>query len=60
MTTKLLTVKEVAERLNAPERFVRHLLSERKLPKVKLGHNVRIEESEVEAFIEAGRQEAAS
>lgn len=51
---RLLTVAEVAERLNVGERFVRRLIHERRIDVRHLGKYVRIRESAVEAFIEAG------
>ncbi len=50
----LLTVAEVAERLNTGERFVRRLIFERRIEFRHVGRFVRIKESVVEAFIEAG------
>lgn len=51
---KLLTVPEVAERFNTPERFVRRLIAERRIVVVHLGRLVRIPESAVLEFIEVG------
>jgi excisionase family DNA binding protein len=56
---RLLTVAEVAERLNVGERFVRRLIHERRIDVRHLGKHVRIRESAVEAFIEAGAVPAA-
>lgn len=53
--TKLLTVEEVAERLNVSVRNVRHQVFHRRIPIVKIGRLVRIEEAEVEALIDRGR-----
>jgi excisionase family DNA binding protein len=53
----LLTVEQVAERLNTPVRFVRRLVAERRIPFTKLGRYVRIRREDVEAFVEAGRVE---
>jgi excisionase family DNA binding protein len=36
-------------------RFVRRLIAERRIAFVKLGRHVRIAETDIEAFIEAGR-----
>lgn len=52
---KLLTVEETAERLNVSVRNVRHHIYRRRLPIVKIGRLVRIEERDLEAFIERGR-----
>lgn len=54
MSEVLLTVAEVAERLNTGERFVRRLIAERRIVVVHLGRLVRIPESAVRGFIEAG------
>jgi excisionase family DNA binding protein len=57
MTTRLYTVNETAERLNTTPRFVRRLVSERRIPFVRLGRHIRIAEEDVEAFIAGGRVE---
>ncbi len=54
-TERLLTVAEVAELLGTSERFPRRLISERRIRFVKLGRHVRISESALAEFIEAGR-----
>lgn len=54
-TGRLLTVEEAAERLNVSVRNIRHQLYLRRIPIVKIGRLVRIEESELEAFIDKGR-----
>jgi excisionase family DNA binding protein len=51
---RLLTVDEVAIRMNVKPRFVRRLIHERRIEVRHLGKYVRIRESTVEAFIEAG------
>lgn len=51
---RLLTVVEVADRLNVLERFVRRLISERRIAFTRIGRHVRIPESAVEAYITAG------
>jgi excisionase family DNA binding protein len=53
----LLTVEEVAGRLNVTERTVYNLIDRRKLPAVKLPgtRSRRIQEDDVVALIEAGR-----
>jgi excisionase family DNA binding protein len=57
---RLLTVDQVAERLNVGERFVQWLIEERRTDVRHLGKHVRIRESAVEAFIEAGAVPAMS
>jgi excisionase family DNA binding protein len=51
---RLLTVAEVAELLGTSERFPRRLIAERRIEFVKIGRHVRIRESALAAFIEAG------
>jgi excisionase family DNA binding protein len=55
MSERLLTVEEAADRLNTSARFVRRLVAERRIAFVKLGRHVRISESAIADFIEAGR-----
>lgn len=52
---RLLTVTEVAELLGTSDRFPRRLIAERRIRFVKLGRHVRIPESAVREFIDAGR-----
>jgi excisionase family DNA binding protein len=54
----LLTVEQAAERLGTSVRFIRRLRTEGRIPIVKLGKHVRIDSLDLDAFIEAGRQEA--
>jgi excisionase family DNA binding protein len=56
-TPVLLTVGQVAERLNTEPRFVRRLIAERRIEFHKLGRHVRISEPALAAFIKAGRVE---
>jgi excisionase family DNA binding protein len=51
----LLTVQQVAERLNTKPRFVRRLIAERRIEFHKVGHHVRISEPALAEFIKAGR-----
>jgi excisionase family DNA binding protein len=51
---RLLTVAEVAELLGTTERFPRRLIAERRIRFVRIGRHVRIPESAVRKFIEAG------
>ncbi|MDA0564937.1 helix-turn-helix domain-containing protein [Streptomonospora sp. S1-112] len=51
---RLLTVAQVAERLNTSERYPRRLIEERRITFVKLGRHVRIPESALDEFIAAG------
>jgi excisionase family DNA binding protein len=52
---RLLTVEAAAERMSTSVRFVRRLIAERRIAFVKLGRHVRIAESDIAAYIEAGR-----
>ncbi len=51
---RLLTVDATAERLSTSVRFVRRLIAERRIEFVKVGRHVRIRESALAAFIDAG------
>ena len=50
----LLTVEQVASRMNCKPRFVRRLIAERRIEFVKVGRYVRISEAALAAFIKAG------
>jgi len=54
----LLTIEEVAEWLNVKPRFVRRLIAERRIDFGHVGCFVRVPESAVLAFIEAGMIQA--
>lgn len=54
---RLLTVEQAGELLNTGPRFIRRLIAERRIEFVKLGRYVRISESALAAFVEAGRME---
>lgn len=53
-TGKLLTVAQVAKLLNTSERFPRRLIAERRIEFVRVGRHVRIRESALAAYIQAG------
>ena len=55
--TLLLTVEAAAERLSTSPRFIRRLITERRIEFVKVGRHVRISESALADFIDAGRVE---
>jgi len=57
---RLLTVEAAAERLSTSPRFIRRLIAERRIEFVKLGHHVRISESALAKFVEAGRKPAVT
>ena len=54
-TDRLLTVEAAAEHLSTSVRFVRRLIAERRIEFVKVGRHVRISESALAEFIDAGR-----
>ena len=54
---QLLSVEAAAERLDAKPRFIRRLIAERRIEFVKVGRHVRISESALNDFIDAGRVE---
>ena len=59
-SSRLLTVAEVAEILNVSSDYVRRrLVFERRLPYVKVGRHLRIDENDLRAFIDSGRVSAA-
>jgi len=51
---RLLTVAEVAELLGTSERFPRRLIAERRIRFVRVGRHIRIPETALREFIEAG------
>jgi excisionase family DNA binding protein len=55
--TLLLTVDAAAKRLSTSPRFIRRLIAERRIEFVKVGRHVRISESALADFIDAGRVE---
>lgn len=54
---RYLTVPEAATYLNTSVRFVRRLVAERRIAFHKLGAHVRLAQSDLEAFVQAGRVE---
>ena len=55
--TVLLTVEAAAERLSTSPRFIRRLITERRIEFVRVGRHVRISESALANFIDVGRVE---
>jgi excisionase family DNA binding protein len=55
---RLLTLAEAAERLGTSVRFIRRLVTERRIAFIKVGRHVRIAENDLNAFIAGGRIEA--
>ncbi len=56
----LLTVEQAAERLGTSLRFIRRLRTEQRLTIVKLGKHIRIDSTDLDAYVHANRQEALS
>ncbi len=54
----LLTVDQAAERLGTTTRFIRRLRAERRIAVIKIGRHIRIDSNDLDAFIQAGRQES--
>jgi excisionase family DNA binding protein len=54
---RYLTIPEAAERIGMSVRFVRRLVAHRAIPFHKLGRSVRLAESDLAAFVAAGRVE---
>ena len=52
---QLLSVEAAAERLDTTPRFIRRLIAERRIEYHKVGRHVRVSESALAAFIEAGK-----
>ncbi|MDI5979601.1 excisionase family DNA-binding protein [Amycolatopsis magusensis] len=57
MDHKYLTVEEAADYLNTSIRFVRRLISERRIAFHKAGAHVRLAIADLEGFMQAGRVE---
>lgn len=55
----LLTLAECAERTNTSERWWKRAVFERRIPVVKVGRFVRVDEADLEAFLKANRRDAA-
>ncbi|MAT03637.1 MAG: DNA-binding protein [Acidimicrobiaceae bacterium] len=56
-TGQLLDIAGLADRLGVGERMVRRLVSERRIPFLKIGRHVRFEADAVEAWIRESRVE---
>ena len=54
----LLTVEQAAERLGTSVRFIRRLRTEGRIPVIKLGKHIRIDSTDLDTYINAGRQAA--
>ena len=53
--TELMTIEQSAAYLGTGERFIRRLITERRISYVKVGKYVRLERSTLDAFVDAGR-----
>jgi excisionase family DNA binding protein len=51
----LLTVAEAGESLGTGERFIRRLITERRITVIEVGKHVRLERSALDALVDAGR-----
>jgi excisionase family DNA binding protein len=56
---RLLTIAEAADRLNVKRRYIKHLLYERRLDRVKIGKLVRIPEAAIDNLISSGYRPAS-
>ena len=55
LAEQLLLVEAAAKRLDTTVRFIRRLIAERRIEFVRVGRHVRISESALAEFIEAGK-----
>ncbi len=53
--TQLVGIDDAARRLGVTVRYMRRLVSERRIPYVKLGHYVRFDRLEIEHWIDRSR-----
>ena len=56
----LLSISDVAVRLNVQVRHVRRLVAERRIPYIKWGHLIRFDADELEQWIDSSRRPGAS
>ena len=59
MSGKLLTTKQVQEKLGVSERTIYRLMDQDKLHPVKIGKSWKFEESDLDAYIDEQRKESA-
>ncbi|WP_206448167.1 helix-turn-helix domain-containing protein [Agrococcus sp. KRD186] len=55
---RLLTLLEVAEVLGTGERMARRIVSERRVPVVKVGRHVRVWSDDLDAYLESNTEPA--
>lgn len=53
--TRLIDIATAAEQLGVSVRYVRRLVAERRIPYVKLGHYLRFDPVEIDAWIDRAR-----
>jgi len=53
--TRLIDVPTTADRLGVSVRYVRRLVAERRIPYLKLGHLLRFDPNEVDAWLDRAR-----
>ena len=58
MEGELLSLEDVAQRLDVPPRFVRRLVAERRITYHKVGRYVRFHERDIADYLAANRVEA--
>lgn len=56
----LVDIPALAKRLSVPERHVRRLVAENRIPYLKWGHLVRFDPRQIEAWLEAARPRLAN
>ncbi|HET7489180.1 MAG TPA: helix-turn-helix domain-containing protein [Acidimicrobiales bacterium] len=54
--TPLIDLPAVADRLGVNHRYVRRLVAEQRIPYVKLGHLLRFDPVELEAWVDRARR----
>jgi excisionase family DNA binding protein len=52
---RLMDINAVAERCNVRVRFIRRLVAKRRIPYVKLGHLLRFDPTEIDAWVDRAR-----
>ena len=52
----LMRLPDVAARLGVNHRYVRRLVAERRIPFIKLGHLLRFDPAELEAWLDGSRR----
>ena len=58
-TADLIDITAVAQRLGVQVRHVRRLVHERRIPYIKWGHLIRFDPTDISAWIEAAKRDAA-